>query len=84
MHNAGCLEYAECSGYFQAALFYAALGTCRLLFPHAKSSLHVLSVNPHLRDFNIDVPEHENSLPNPDKLVILALFLFQYLTIRAA
>jgi hypothetical protein len=43
-----------------------------------------LSGKHHLRDFGIDAPEHENSLPNPGKLVILTLFLSQYLTIRAA
>ena len=69
---------------FKQPCFMPHWGTCRLLFPHAKSSLHVLSVNPRLRDFSIDGPEHENSLPNPGKLVILTLFLSQYLTIRAA
>jgi len=49
-----------------------------------KVRLHVLSGKHHLRDFGIDAPEHENSLPNPGKLVILTLFLSQYLTIRAA
>ncbi|STR11016.1 Uncharacterised protein [Kingella denitrificans] len=63
---------------FSSSLIYAAFGTCRLLFPQAKSSLHVLSGKHHLRDFSIDAPEHENSLPNPGKLVILTLFLSQY------
>ena len=55
---------------------------CFFLMP--KTACTFYQSIPIYGDFSIDAPEHENSLPNPGKLVILTLFLSQYLTIRAA